>query len=299
MKNSLPNTFLLSLQAEITMEVIYKKAPLSQRVRELKGLGKTIGFVPTMGALHEGHLSLIRISKQRDDITIASIFVNPNQFNDKDDLKRYPRMPEKDTSMLESAGCDIVFMPDENEMYPEPDNRVFDFGGLDNVMEGKQRPGHFNGVAQIVTRFFDVVEPHRAYFGLKDFQQLAIIKKVVSDLHYPVKVISCPIVRECDGLAMSSRNMLLSSAERKQALALSRTLFEAKKMKETHTVNEIKTFVTDQLQSAPGVETDYFEIIDGSTLLPATSWNSNDDVIGCVAARVGKIRLIDNINFSS
>jgi pantoate--beta-alanine ligase len=281
------------------MEVYYKSALLTARINELRDSGKTIGFVPTMGALHEGHLSLIRISRLQNDYTVASIFVNPTQFNDKSDLAKYPRMPEEDQAMLESAGCNGVFMPDEKEMYPEPDTRVFDFGDLDKVMEGKYRPGHFNGVAQVVTRFFEIVRPHRAYFGLKDFQQLAIIRKVTTDLHYPVEIVSCPIVRECDGLAMSSRNMLLGKAERKTALVLSQSLFTAKKLKDGHTPAEIKQMVERTLNSSPGIELEYFEIIDGTSLLPAVAWDQQHDVIGCVAARVGKVRLIDNINFSS
>jgi pantoate--beta-alanine ligase len=208
-------------------------------------------------------------------------------------------MPEKDLAMLRSAGCDFVFMPDEQEMYPESDTRVFDFGGLDKVMEGRQRPGHFNGVAQIVTKFFDAVKPHRAYFGLKDFQQLAIIRKVSADLNYPVEIVSCPIVRECDGLAMSSRNMLLSSQERKTALILSQTLFRAKAMKDFHSPDEVSKFVRDTIQSNSAIHLEYFEIIDGNSLLPTGNWNDQRDIIGCIAAKVGKIRLIDNINFSS
>ncbi len=282
------------------MEVIYKAAPLAARIAAFRQEGKSIGFVPTMGALHEGHLSLVRFSRQQNDITVVSIFVNPNQFNDKSDLERYPRMPEKDGALLEHAGCDLLFMPDVDEIYPEPDTRVFDFGGLDQVMEGKHRPGHFNGVAQVVTRLFDRVKPHRAYFGLKDFQQLAIIRKVVSDLQYPVEIVSCPIVRECDGLAMSSRNMLLPAEERKRALVLSKSLFKGReRMKQGLTVVEVKKFVEDQIHSAEGVDLEYFEIIDGTTLLPARNWNTGPDVIGCIAARVGKVRLIDNINFSS
>jgi len=281
------------------MEIFLKKAALAAEIKKIRSSGKTIGFVPTMGALHEGHLSLVRISRQQNEFTVVSIFVNPTQFNDKDDLKRYPRMPEKDQAMLRSAGCDIIFMPDENEVYPEPDTRLFDFGGLDAVMEGKHRPGHFNGVAQVVTRLFDIVKPHRAYFGLKDFQQLAIIRKVVSDQNYPVEIVSCPIVRECDGLAMSSRNMLLDTNQRRQALALSQSLFAAKEIKNGHTPAEIVEFVTERIKSSPGVKLEYFDIINGSTLLPAEKWDDKHDVIGCIAARVGKIRLIDNINFSS
>jgi len=208
-------------------------------------------------------------------------------------------MPEKDQAMLQSAGCDIIFRPDEKEVYPEPDKRVFNFGGLDDVMEGKQRPGHFNGVAQVVTRLFDMVMPHRAYFGVKDFQQLAIVRKVVRDMNYPVEIVSCPIVRECDGLAMSSRNMLLSAGERKQALVLSQTLFLARDMKNHHTPEEVIGFVIEKIGAAPGVILEYFEIIDGSTLRPAKKWHTSHDVIGCIAARVGDVRLIDNINFSS
>jgi pantoate--beta-alanine ligase len=207
-------------------------------------------------------------------------------------------MPEKDQEMLESAGCDILFLPDEKEVYPEPDTRQFDFGGLDRYMEGKHRPGHFNGVAQVVTRLFDILHPHKAYFGLKDYQQLAIIRKVTADLHYPVDIISCPIIRESDGMAMSSRNILLNEAERKRALVLSQSLFMAGKMKARHTPAEIKRFVMDNITSVPGVTLEYFEIVNGATLLPTDIWEVENGVIGCLAARVGKIRLIDNINFS-
>lgn len=281
------------------MKIFLKKSSLETEIHKIRESGKKIGFVPTMGALHEGHLSLVRISREQNDMTIVSIFVNPTQFNDKSDLNRYPRMPEKDEAMLRSAGCDIIFMPDENEVYPEPDTRVFNLGDLDKIMEGEHRPGHFNGVAQVVTRLFDMVKPHRAYFGLKDFQQLAIIRKIVKDLKYPVEIISCPIVRECDGLAMSSRNMLLSAGQRKQALVLSQLLFLAREMKAKYSPDEVIDFVTDKINSSPGVKLEYFEIIDGSTLLPARKWDNKHDVIGCIAARVGEVRLIDNINFSS
>ncbi|HLO58563.1 MAG TPA: pantoate--beta-alanine ligase [Bacteroidales bacterium] len=271
---------------------------LAAQVRDIRESGKTIGFVPTMGALHNGHISLVQRSKKENDITIASIFVNPTQFNDKDDLKRYPRMPEKDSAMLEAAGCDIVFIPDEKQVYPEPDTRIFDFGGLEKVMEGKHRPGHFNGVAQVVTRLFDMVKPHRAYFGIKDFQQLVIIRYVVKTLHYPVEIVACPIIREPDGLAMSSRNMLLSADERKTALILSKSLFEARELKSNHDPVEIVSHVTDKINATPGIDLEYFEIVNGSTLLPVSAWEGEDNITGCIAARVGKIRLIDNINFS-
>jgi len=281
------------------MEVFVKTASLMSRIEAQKQAGKAIGFVPTMGALHEGHLSLIHICRQQNDTTVASIFVNPTQFNDNADLERYPRMPEKDLDMLEAAGCDMVFMPGVKEMYPEPDTRVFDFGGLDRVMEGKQRPGHFNGVAQVVTRLFDRVSPNRAYFGLKDYQQLAIIRKVTADLQYPVEIIACPIIREKDGLAMSSRNMLLGIEERKKALVIYRSLFLAKDLSNRFSPAEIRQQVTELFHAVDGVELEYFEIVHGLTLLPVSHFKQDADVIGCIAARVGKIRLIDNINFSS
>ena len=281
------------------MEVFHKADLITDKIKKLRASDKTIGFVPTMGALHEGHLSLIRICRQQNDYTLASIFVNPTQFNDQSDLKKYPRMPERDLAMLQDGGCDLVFMPGEKEIYPEPDTRQFDFGTLDKCMEGQFRPGHFNGVAQVVTRLFDIVLPHRAYFGLKDFQQLAIIKRVVKVLHYPVEIVPCPIVRENDGLAMSSRNMLLSPEERKTALNLSRSLFKAKKLKETHAPQAVREIITDQLHAIPGIRLEYFEIVTGSDLLPAGSWIAKDEIIGCLAARVGNVRLIDNINFSS
>lgn len=279
------------------MEVFHKAGLLAQRIATLRAYGNTIGFVPTMGALHAGHLSLVRTCAQQNDITVASIFVNPTQFNDKRDLERYPRMPERDMDLLQSAGCRLVFMPDEREIYPEPDTREFDFGGLDRIMEGKHRPGHFRGVAQVVTRLFDIVTPHRAYFGLKDFQQLAIIRKVTTDLGYPVEIIPCPIVRESDGLAMSSRNILLDPEQRRAATILSAALFEARKRKARHSPAEVKQFVEGMIGDAPLVMLEYFEIVDAGSLQPVTTW-TNESVIGCLAARVGKIRLIDNINFS-
>src|SRR5512133_315926 len=280
------------------MEVIYTKDNLTAQIRKIRKSNNSVGFVPTMGALHQGHLSLISASRAQNDITVASIFVNPTQFNDKEDLKRYPRMPEKDQGMLLDAGCDILFMPGEKEVYPEPDKRLFDFGGLDKVMEGKQRPGHFNGVAQVVTRLFDMVTPDRAYFGIKDFQQLAIIRYVAKKLGYPVKIVACPIVRESDGLAMSSRNMLLSPDERKTALILSKTLFQALELKQDHSPAEISDFVNHKINSTPEIMLEYFQIVNGSTLMPVSNWDGDHDIIGCIAARVGKIRLIDNINFS-
>src|ERR1700751_2518908 len=216
-----------------------------QEIRDFEGkltnAGKQIGFVPTMGALHKGHISLIEQSKKACDITVCSIFVNPNQFNDKNDLARYPRMPEKDCKMLEENGCDIVFMPSEEEIYPVPDTRVFDFGMIDKVLDGAHRPGHFNGVAQVVSRLFDIVKPDRAYFGLKDYQQVLIIKKMVEQLHLPVEIVACPILREPDGLAMSSRNTLLSAEERKAASLIPKLMQEAKTLSKSIPLADIKT----------------------------------------------------------
>jgi pantoate--beta-alanine ligase len=281
------------------MEILQSAQRITHQCKGFRAAGKTIGFVPTMGALHEGHLSLIRICRQETDVTIVSIFVNPNQFNDKNDLLNYPRMPEKDAALAREEGCDILFMPDEKEVYPEADTRNFAFGGLDTTMEGEHRPGHFNGVAQVVTRLFDIVLPHRAYFGLKDFQQLAILKKVTRDLGLPVELRACPIVREEDGLAMSSRNMLLTPEQRSHASLISKTLFQARSLKESKSVEEIKHIVTDRINNDPFMQTEYFEIADSSTLQPVQSWSDATSIIGCIAVRTGKIRLIDNIDFSS
>jgi pantoate--beta-alanine ligase len=280
------------------MKVIYTAKNIHKFTAAARKSGKTIGFVPTMGALHEGHLSLVRFCNRQNDITIASIFVNPTQFNDKNDLLKYPRMPDKDIELLKEEKCDIVFMPDEKEIYPEPDTRIFDFGGLDKIMEGKHRPGHFNGVAQVVTKLLDMINPHRIYFGLKDFQQLAIIKKVIKDAGYPVEIVPCPIVRKKDGLAMSSRNMLLNNDQQKHACLISQTLFRAKKMVTDQPIEEIKKYVISTINADPLLHTEYFEIIEETSLKPVKSWLEAGSKIGCVAVRVSDIRLIDNINFS-
>ena len=280
------------------MKIAQTVSELRQFISSIRKPGNNTGFVPTMGALHSGHISLVNLCKCENDVTIVSIFVNPNQFNDKKDLENYPCMPEKDLELLEEAGCDIVFMPTVKEVYPQPDTRIFDFGILDTVMEGKHRPGHFNGVAQVVTRLFEMVQPQRAYFGLKDFQQLAIIKKVTRDLNLPVEIIPCPIVREPDGLAMSSRNTLLSPGERSHAARISAALFQAKVMANDHAPDEIRKFVADHINADPLLQTEYFEIADDTTLQPVSSWNEPGGKIGCVAVRVGKVRLIDNVNFS-
>lgn len=256
-----------------------------------------VGFVPTMGALHEGHLSLVRCCRNQNEVVVVSVFVNPTQFNDKEDLANYPRTLDKDLELLRQEHVDVVFCPSVEEMYPEPDTRTFDLGGLDTTMEGAFRPGHFNGVVQIVTKLFEVVQPHRAYFGEKDFQQLTIIRYIVNQLNIPVQIVPCPIVREPDGLAMSSRNMLLGANERQAAPLISQLLFKAKDLKNSLSVSELKKWVVDQIDANPYLQTEYFEIVDDVKLQPVNSWEDPVAKVGCIAVRAGKIRLIDNIRF--
>jgi pantoate--beta-alanine ligase len=265
-------------------------------VSSRKSQGQTIGFVPTMGALHAGHISLLNCSKKDCQVSICSIFVNPSQFNDKKDLERYPRTPQADTRLLEEAGCDAVFMPSVEEIYPEKDERVFDFGYLDKILEGAHRPGHFNGVAQVVSRLFDIVEPHRAYFGNKDYQQVMIIKALVKMLKLDIDVIACPTLREQDGLAMSSRNTLLSAEERKAASIIPQLMQEAKLLKgKGKSVSEIKNFVTEKLSANSIYRLDYFAICDSETLKEIRSFDEARVPIALIACLVGKIRLIDNL----
>ncbi len=259
--------------------------------------GLSIGFVPTMGALHNGHLSLVEQAGQQTGFVVVSIFVNPTQFNDKGDLERYPRDLQKDVDLLTSTCCQLVFAPESGEIYPEPDTRQFNFGTLEQVMEGKFRPGHFNGVAQVVSRLFDLVQPDKAFFGQKDFQQLAIINEMVRKLKLPVEIIACPIIRESDGLAMSSRNMLLSPEQRKNAVHISATLFEAANKISGSSVEELCKWVTNRINENEYLDTEYFEIVDSVTLLPVNSWDEPCVKVGCIAVHCGKIRLIDNIEF--
>jgi len=280
------------------MEVINTIRAIQSKVEALKNQGNSVGFVPTMGALHSGHLSLVKASKSENSITIVSIFVNPTQFNDKEDLKKYPRTFEEDAEKLEKAGVDFIFFPEENEMYPEPDNRIFDFGNLDKVMEGAYRPGHFNGVAQIVSKLFDAVNPDRAYFGEKDFQQLAIIKNMVKQLNSQIKIVPCTIVRESDGLAMSSRNVLLNPKQRLSAALISQTLFKSKDLIKSKTLPELKLWVQSTIDTNPELKVEYFEIVDDTSLQPISKWEEDSDKIGCIAVKVGSVRLIDNIKYN-
>jgi pantoate--beta-alanine ligase len=230
---------------------------------------------------------------------VVSIFVNPTQFNDKGDLERYPRNLQKDLDLLEPTSCHLVFAPEAREIYPEPDTRQFDFGMLELVMEGKFRPGHFNGVAQVVSRLFDIVEPEKAFFGQKDFQQLAIISEMVRQLNLPVEIVSCPIIRETDGLAMSSRNMLLTPEQRENAALISATLFAALGKTGQLSVQELCEWVIERINENPFLNTEYFEIVNTKTLLPVNSWEDPCQKVGCVAVHCGKIRLIDNVLIST
>lgn len=279
------------------MKLVRTISDLQAELSTLKAQGKKVGLVPTMGALHAGHASLVKRSVDENDVTVVSVFVNPTQFNDKNDLVKYPRTLEADCKLLESAGASFVFAPEVEEMYPEPDTRQFSFAPLDEVMEGKFRPGHFNGVAQIVSKLFDAVKPHRAYFGEKDFQQLAIIREMVKQLHLDIEIVGCPIVREEDGLALSSRNMLLSAEERKIALKISQTLFKSRTFATDHSLKETIKFVEDGIASEPGLRLEYFEVVDGNTLQTVQNWEDTDYIVGCITVFCGSVRLIDNIKY--
>lgn len=283
------------LLKEIIMQIFYKTEALQQFIIQKKTEGKTIGLVPTMGALHEGHLELVKRCCNENDIAVVSIFVNPTQFNDKKDLELYPRTPEKDIELLNSVNCSVLYMPSVDEVYPTPDDRVFDFGMLEKVMEGAFRPGHFNGVAQIVSKLFQTITPDKAYFGEKDFQQLSIIRKMTKDLGLPILIVPCPIVREKDGLAMSSRNKRLHAFEREKAAKIAEFLSKSLTFAKEKTVRETIEFVINGLSSDPVFKMEYFEIVDGDSLQPVKTWDSSDYIVGCIAVYCGSVRLIDNI----
>lgn len=277
------------------MQVLNTKNELITLLDSYKKEGKKIGFVPTMGALHNGHLSLVKASKNNCDITVVSIFVNPTQFNDPEDLKRYPRTLEQDIKLLDAAGCDAVFIPSAEEIYPEPDTRKFDFGYLETVMEGAKRPGHFNGVGQVVSRLFDIVRPDKAFFGMKDFQQIAVIKNMVRQLKYNIEIVPCPIVREESGLALSSRNALLDEVHRKNAPHIYATLKKARNLTSKMTVSEVKEWIKNEIDKNTFLEAEYVEIVDGTTLKITNDWSEKGTKVACVAVYAGQIRLIDNI----
>ncbi|MBR6589864.1 MAG: pantoate--beta-alanine ligase [Bacteroidaceae bacterium] len=279
------------------MKIIHTIKELQAEISAQKNAGKRVGLVPTMGALHAGHASLVERSVAENDVTVVSIFVNPTQFNDKNDLVKYPRTLEADCQLLQSVGASIAFAPSVEEVYPEPDTRSFSYAPLDTVMEGAFRPGHFNGVCQIVSKLFDMVQPHRAYFGEKDFQQLAIIREMVRQMQYPLEIIGCPIVREADGLAMSSRNTRLSADERTTALNISRTLFESQEFAKSHTLSETKAFVEEEIAATDGLRLEYYEVVDDRTLQTVREWDEAKGIVGCITVFCGEVRLIDNIRY--
>lgn len=278
------------------MILVKTRKALSEQL-QLTGKAGEVGFVPTMGALHRGHLTLVERAVAENPIVVVSIFVNPNQFNDLNDLKRYPRNLEADLKLLEGTGCHLVFAPEAEEIYPEPDTRKFIFGKLETVMEGKHRPGHFNGVAQVVSKLFDLVKPKRAYFGLKDFQQLAIINAMVKQLRLPVEIVACDIVREKSGLAMSSRNELLSPEDRKEAALINQTLTRAAELVGKKSVQALEEWVTETINNSPALNVEYFEVVDNESLQHVSDWSEEGEKTGCIAVFCGKIRLIDNVRF--
>lgn len=278
--------------------IVYRtKKDLAGHLDALRNAGKSVGFVPTMGALHQGHTSLVEKAAVENNITIVSIFVNPAQFNDPSDLEAYPRTLDHDLELLQSLNADLVFIPTVKEMYPEEDKRLFDFGNLDKVMEGKHRKGHFTGVAQIVSKLFLAVLPNRAYFGQKDFQQLVIVRHLVQNLNLNLDIIACPIVREKDGLAMSSRNVRLSREERNLAPFIHKTLKLAREKSGSLTPAEIKSWVILLFEEQPLMQLEYFEIVEDKELKPVVDWDEQGNKVGCLAVQLGKVRLLDNLFF--
>ena len=259
--------------------------------------GKKVGLVPTMGALHAGHISLVKRCVAENDICVVSDFVNPTQFNDKHDLETYPRTLDADCALLEPVGCDYVFAPSVAEMYPEPDTRVFNLGPVAEVMEGPRRPGHFNGVAQVVSKLFYIVEPDNAYFGEKEFQQIAVIREMVRQLNLPVHIVDCPIQREADGLALSSRNTRLTPEQRQKAPVIARTLKESTTFVPAKSVQEVIDYVVNTINQVPEMEVEYFEIVDGNTMQPIQNWSDTTYPVGCITVYCGEVRLIDNIKY--
>lgn len=280
------------------MDIIRTKKEMHAQMKAARAQGKSIALVPTMGALHEGHLTLVRQAVASCDVTVVSLFVNPRQFNNPDDLKSYPRKPEEDAKLLEREGVNYLYMPIVEDIYDDTEGeRKFDFGMLDKVMEGTHRPGHFEGVAQVVSRLFDIAIPHKAFFGEKDFQQLAIIKKMVKDYSFPLEIVPVPIVRAESGLALSSRNQLLSAEELRIAPYIHATLIESDKHrqeKKLKTPSEAVNFVINKLNAQPPLRVEYFEIVDSATLKQIDNWEESQYPIGCIACYCGEVRLIDN-----
>ena len=281
------------------MKIFHRIVDLQNELFDVRKENATIGLVPTMGALHDGHASLIKRSVSDNDVTVVSVFVNPTQFNDKNDLKNYPRDLDTDCNIIRECGADYVFVPSEDEMYPHPDNRHFEYPPVSTVMEGAHRPGHFNGVCQVVSRLFYIVRPTSAYFGEKDWQQIAVIKAMVRDLGIGVKIVECPIIRDADGLARSSRNTLLTSEERLIAPNIYKILKESMDYSHEHTVKETHDYVVNSINAVDGLQVEYFSIVDGNTLQDVASWKETPYVVGCITVYCGKtpIRLIDHIKY--
>lgn len=281
------------------MRIFEKVVDLQNELFEVRRQGKTVGLVPTMGALHDGHASLVRQSVQQNDVTVVSVFLNPTQFNDKGDLDRYPRTLGADCKLVEACGADYVFAPSVSEMYPTPDTRHFEFPPQSTVMEGAKRPGHFNGVCQVVSRLFYITRPNRAYFGEKDWQQIAVVKRLVGFINMNIEIVECPIVRDEDGLAKSSRNSLLSADERAIAPNIYKVLKSSTSEAEKMSVQQLHDKVVADINAIEGLEVEYFDIVDGNTLLPVQSWDDTPYVVGCITVYCGKtpIRLIDHIKY--
>ena len=281
------------------MKIFHTIVELQNELFEVRKQGKTIGLVPTMGALHAGHASLVERSVKENGATVVSVFVNPTQFNDQSDLATYPRTLDADCALLESAGANYVFAPSEKEIYPSPDTRRFDYPPVTTVMEGAHRPGHFNGVCQVVSRLFYIVRPDRAYFGEKDWQQIAVVKAMVSDLRFNIEIVECPIVRDAGGLALSSRNSRLTDAERQTATSIYATLKDSIGYAATHSVKETHDYVVDKVNSTGGLEVEYFAIVDGNTLQDIASWDDSPLPVGCITVYCGanRVRLIDHIKY--
>ena len=281
------------------MRIFEKVVDLQNELFEVRRQGKTVGLVPTMGALHDGHASLVRQSVQQNDVTVVSVFLNPTQFNDKGDLDRYPRTLDADCKLVEACGADYVFAPSVSEMYPTPDTRHFEFPPQSTVMEGAKRPGHFNGVCQVVSRLFYITRPNRAYFGEKDWQQIAVVKRLVDFINMNIEIVECPIVRDEDGLAKSSRNSLLSADERAIAPNIYKVLKSSTNETGKMSVQQLHDKVVADINAIGGLEVEYFDIVDGNTLLPVQSWDDTPYVVGCITVYCGKtpIRLIDHIKY--
>ena len=283
------------------MKVIRKADELKEACSAARAQGLSVGFVPTMGALHDGHLSLVSRARRENDVVAVSVFVNPTQFNNPDDLRTYPRTEEADLAKLEAAGVDFAFVPTVEEMYPEPDTRQFDLGPVAEVMEGAMRPGHFNGVAQVVSRLFTMTTPTRAYFGEKDFQQIGVIRRMVEleGGFGGLEIVPVPIKREADGLAMSSRNVRLTPENRAAAPNIHKALVHGVELAKTMTPAEVTEAVIKEIDATPGLRTEYFQIVDGPTCQPITKWSQSEEPVGCVTVHAGDVRLIDNIKFTT